>query len=99
MTHWIEPEHLADATDRVMERALFQPEEIVDGGITFDALAKSIVQIYATTKSRQERGDLIIAILDEHFADLVKKEAENVLDGERKDEFDRKYHEAFIRRF
>ncbi len=91
--HWIEPEHTAAATERVMETCLFNPADIADGSMKFDALVHSIVQLYACGKSRAERGDLIVAALDEYMGDLIKAEAEKVLDEEREDEYLRRASE------
>ena len=93
MQHWIEPEHVAEATDRVLERALFHPADIADGSQKFDDLVHSIVQLYACGKSRAERGDLILAALDEYMGDLIREEADNVLDEQREDAYLREYNE------
>ncbi len=87
MNNWIEPQHIAEATERVMETALFRPAEIADDSMKFCELTKNILQLYASGKTRQERGDMIVAALDEHFADLIREEAETVLDEQREDAF------------
>lgn len=96
--NWIEPEHESEAAKRVLERCLWKPSEIADDSVKFYELCKTIVQLYACGKSRSERGDLILAAMDEYVADLIRDEAETVLDEESEDEYLRDYNEAFINR-
>lgn len=85
--HWIEAEHLNAATERVLETCLWQPEEIADGSEAFEELTHTIIRLYACGKSRADRGDLIVAAIDEFLHDRITAEANNVLDEQREDEY------------
>ena len=85
--NWIEAEHLNEAAERVLETCLWNPAEITDGSEAFEELTHTVLRLYACGKSRADRGDLILAAIDEYLHDRIKAEAEKVIDEQREDEY------------